>query len=84
VFTIEALGAVVGVASAGNFFLTMITSEVFFNLNEVFGHRFDKWGFGDRILEVNNLIKSARESVGILLADKATERVSSPEANCKD
>jgi len=38
VFGVEAVRAVVGVAGANDFLMTVIAGEVFFDFDEVFGH----------------------------------------------
>jgi len=42
VFGVKAFRAVIGVTGADGFMVTMIASEVFFDFNEVLGHKFDK------------------------------------------
>ncbi len=54
VFRMEAIRAVIGVASANDLMTTIIANEVFFDFNKVFRHRFDKVGFGGRISQVEN------------------------------
>ncbi len=51
----------IGVAGTGDFFPALVAGEVFFDANKSFPHKFDNGLFSDRILEVNNLIKSVKE-----------------------
>lgn len=60
-FGVEALGAMVGVAGAGDWVVTVIAGEVFFDFDEVFFHKVDKLGFGGRISQVENLLKALRQ-----------------------
>jgi len=54
VFGIETIRAVISATSAGNLMAAIVASEVFFNFNKMFRHRFDKVGFGGRISQVEN------------------------------
>jgi hypothetical protein len=60
-FGVKAVGTVVGIASTGDWVVTVIAGEVFFDFDEVFSHKVDKLRFGGRISQVENLLKALRQ-----------------------